>query len=260
MNRSVFHIIIPGEVHLQSGSHLVSLRFLFVPVAPWMHLHSLPYHIDLAFSQAFSDPRWMLFWCQTGPRRLSESFPGFAQPGPHEQALHQTRSLAAAGTSSCSGTRWAWQGLTYSFYHPSRDSTKARRWRNREMNWALGVYFVPTSKHSKKPSRSCSLVLSAGLGLQLRAANSWWQQLSAPIKIRIKALSGKLVWLLLPWCYFKSLLLHYREICERQGLLVQSWAARIRTPAANPLLTKKPPLCRNHVLLLNSLHDYSISF
>lgn len=56
MNRSVFHIIVPGEVHLQSRSRPVSLHFLFVPVAPWMHLHPLPYHIDLAFFQAFSFP------------------------------------------------------------------------------------------------------------------------------------------------------------------------------------------------------------
>lgn len=56
MNKSVFHIVIPREVHLQIRSRPVALRVLFVPVAPWMHLHPPLYCIDLAFSQAFPVP------------------------------------------------------------------------------------------------------------------------------------------------------------------------------------------------------------
>lgn len=64
MSRSVFHIIIPGEAHLQSRSHLVSLRFLSqVPV----DLHPPPYHTDPAFSQVCPIPLEYCFGAKLGP-------------------------------------------------------------------------------------------------------------------------------------------------------------------------------------------------
>lgn len=151
-----------GEHEQISGSHHYTWRgsfteqeppcfpaFSFCPHRPMDAPASTALTHRFGFLSGLPCACWMLFWCRSGPRRLLESFPGFSQPGLHEQALHQSWSLDAACTGVTPGGSEL--ALTCSLSHASRISAKARRWRKGEMNWALRLYFVHTSNAVKNP-------------------------------------------------------------------------------------------------------------
>lgn len=161
----MFHSNIPGEVHLQAWTHPLLLPF---PSVPCMYLHPPPYLRELPFSQAFLVPVECYFGAKQDPEGSRKAILALHSLVPMTRYLFHMINLKP---HHCLQRQLHQDEMSLARSHlqplpPFRDSQK--QWAELGLLAVFSIYF----QHSRKPSRRCSLVLSAGLGLQLKAANS----------------------------------------------------------------------------------------